>query len=172
MVTLHPITPADKDFLYRVYASSREDEMALVDWPEAQKEAFLHMQFEAQHGYYAAHFDGAEFALVQLNGDPIGRLYLDRRKDEIRIIDIALLTAYRRQGIGSQLLKEVLAEGQAAGLPVRIHVERYNPAMHLYQRLGFQQIGDEGVYYLMEWSPNSPGHGGSRDFKALSLSEA
>ena len=172
MVTLHPITPADKDFLYRVYASSREDEMALVDWPEAQKEAFLRMQFEAQHGYYMEQFDGAEFALVHLNGDPIGRLYLDRRKDEIRIIDIALLAAYRRQGIGSRLLKEVLAEGQVAGLPVRIHVERYNPAIHLYHRLGFQQIGDEGVYYLLEWSPKSPGQRGARNVKTSSLSEA
>jgi RimJ/RimL family protein N-acetyltransferase len=85
----------------------------------------------------------------------VGRLYVDRRTDEMRIIDIALLTEYRRQGIGSRLLREILAEGQAAGLPVRIHVERHNPALRLYYRLGFRKVGDRGVYYLIEWSPDA-----------------
>ena len=82
-----------------------------------------------------------------------GELALDRRPDEFRIIDIALLAEARRQGIGSHLLREILAEAGRAGLPVRIHVEQNNPALGLYHRLGFRQIGDEGVYYLMEWSP-------------------
>ena len=154
MLTLRPITPGDKDFLFRVYASTREDDLALVDWSETEKAAFLQMQFEAQHTHYTEHFGQANFDLILLAGEPVGRLYLDRRDDEIRIIDIALLTEHRRQGIGSRLLKQILAEGESAGLPVRIHVERYNPALHLYYRLGFQQIGDEGVYFLMEWTPD------------------
>lgn len=156
-IALRPITPQDEGFLCRLYASTREDEMALVDWSEAEKEAFLKMQFEAQHSHYAEHFGRADFDLILSNGEPVGRLYLDRRDDEIRIIDIALLTEHRRKGIGGRLLKEILAEGESNGLPVRIHVERYNPAMHLYTRLGFQQIGDEGVYYLMEWTPDPKG---------------
>lgn len=156
-LTLRPITPGDKDFLYRVYASTREDELALVDWSETEKAAFLQMQFEAQHTYYMKHFGQANFDLILLNGEPIGRLYLDRREEEIRIIDIALLPEHRRQGIGGQLLKEILAEGESVGLPVRIHVERTNPALHLYYRLGFQQIDDQGVYYLMECMPDPKG---------------
>lgn len=152
MLTLRPITPGDKDFLYRVYTSTREDELALVDWPETEKDAFLEMQFLAQHSFYLEQFAQADFDLILLNEEPVGRLYLDRREDEIRIIDIALLTEHRRKGIGSRLLKEILAEAASAGLPVRIHVERYNPALHLYYRLGFQKIADQGVYYLMEWS--------------------
>jgi ribosomal protein S18 acetylase RimI-like enzyme len=155
MITLRPITAKDEAFLSQVYASTRADEMALLDWSETEKAAFLQMQFEAQHSYYMEHFNQASFDLILLNGEPVGRLYLDRREDEIRIIDIALLTEHRRQGIGGRLLKEILAEGETTGLPVRIHVERYNPALHLYYRLGFQQIGDEGVYYLMEWTPDS-----------------
>jgi ribosomal protein S18 acetylase RimI-like enzyme len=154
MITRRPITSKDNQLLYQIYASTREDEMALVDWSETEKAAFLQMQFEAQHTYYMEHFAQAEFDLILLNSEPIGRLYLDRRADEIRIIDIALLAEHRRQGIGSRLLKEILAEGKAAGLPVTIHVERYNPALHLYYRLGFHKINDEGVYYLMEWSPD------------------
>ena len=155
VLSLRPITPQDEDFLCRLYASTREDELAPLDWTEDQKQAFLRMQFEAQHKFYLEQFSQAEFNIILLNGEPVGRLYTDLRSDEIRIVDIALLTAYRGQGIGSAYMKDVIAQARAAGLAVRIHVERYNPAMSLYKRLGFQKIGDNGVYFLMEWLPDS-----------------
>jgi len=153
MITLRPITPEDQGFLYQVYASTREEELAPLGWDEAQQEAFLEMQFRAQHTFYQGQFRGAQFDIVLLNKEPIGRLYVDRREDEIRIVDIALLPAHRNRGIGSALLRDILAEGQRDGLPVRIHVEYFNRALHLYERLGFRQISETGVYYLMEWSP-------------------
>ena len=150
-ITLRPITPEDKDFLYRVYASTRTAELAQVDWDEARKSAFLRMQFDAQHQYYAENYSRAQFQIVLLDGAPIGRLYVDRRAAEIRIVDIALLPEHCGQGIGSHLLREILAEGQARGVPVTVHVERFNPALHLYERLGFRPVEDKGVYLLMEW---------------------
>jgi len=72
-------------------------------------------------------------------------------------VDISLLPEYRNRGIGSNLLKEIMSEGAQAGLPVTIHVEMFNPALRLYDRLGFHRIADHGVYYLMEWSPNPTG---------------
>ena len=152
-VTLRPITADDQEFLSDLYASTRQEEMALVDWPAEKKAEFLQMQFQAQHTFYMEQFKGAAFDLLVLNGQPIGRLYLDQRVDELRIIDIALLPDYRNQGLGSRLMKGILAEAEAAGLPVRIHVEHYNPARWLYQRLGFKEIETNGVYYLMEWTP-------------------
>lgn len=155
MLTLRPITPADMEFLYRVYASTRAEELALVDWTAEQKAAFLLMQFHAQHRFYQEQFTQASFQIILLDGQSVGRLYVDRRTDEIHIIDIALLTEQRNQGIGSHLLHALLAEGAQRGLPVRIHVERFNPALRLYQRLGFRQISDDGVYFLMEWRPEA-----------------
>jgi ribosomal protein S18 acetylase RimI-like enzyme len=143
----------DKPFLYRVYASTRAEELAVVDWSEAEKAAFLEQQFEAQHGYYQAQFPDAAFQVIERDGEPIGRLYLDRRAEEIRIIDIALLPAHRRAGIGGALLREILGEAAMTGKAVRIHVERNNPALGLYHRLGFREIDDQGVYLLMERSP-------------------
>ena len=155
-MTLRPITSQDMDFLCKVYVSTRQEEMALVtDWSEAQKTAFLQMQFDAQHAYYSEHYSRAQFQIILLDGAPVGRLYVDRRVKEIRIVDIALLPEYRSQGIGSDLLKEILKEGAQAGLPVTIHVEMFNPALRLYDRLGFHRIADHGVYYLMEWSPDA-----------------
>ena len=154
-VALRPASDADRDFLRRVYASTREEEMALTAWRRDEIESFLDMQFESQHCHYRKHFKDAEFLIIERDGDPIGRLYLDRREQEIRIIDIALLTSERRNGIGGALLREVLAEAASAAKSVRIHVERNNPAMGLYRRLGFKEIEAEGIYYLMEYRPET-----------------
>ncbi|HJS20764.1 MAG TPA: GNAT family N-acetyltransferase [Anaerolineales bacterium] len=153
MISLRPVAEADIDFLFSVYASTRTDEMNLVDWNTEQQEAFLRMQFNAQSQFYIANYLGAEFQVITLNDQPIGRLYIHTREDEIRIMDIALLPEYRNLGIGSVLLQGILERGKNLHLPVTIHVEQFNPAMRLYQRMGFRQKEDKGVYLLMEWSP-------------------
>ena len=152
-ITLRPATPADEPFLYRVYSSTREDELALVDWDDAQKEAFLLMQHNAQHTHYHQYYPQASYDLILSDGDPVGRLYVDRTPEQIHIIDIALLPEYRNAKIGSTLLRELLDEARSTGTAVRIHVERFNPALRLYDRLGFTIVADHGVYFLMEWLP-------------------
>ena len=152
-ITLRPVEDDDMEFLYRVYASTREEELAQVDWDDEKKAAFLRMQFAAQHAYYTENYRHRQFQVILHDGQPAGRLFIDWRPDEIRIMDIALLPAHRRQGIGSYLLRSILDEGRRRGLPVTIHVESFNPAKRLYQRLGFRQIAESDVYQLMKWSP-------------------
>jgi len=129
--------------------------MALLDWSSEEKDAFLAMQFEAQTRHYDEHYSDAEFLVIEREGRPVGRLYLHRRGDEIRIVDIALLPEERRGGIGGRLLQQVLDEAAETGRMVRIHVEQNNPAMSLYNRLGFRKIDDLGIYHLMECTPPS-----------------
>ena len=150
-IALRPIGPDDLPFLRTVYASTREAELAAVEWEAAQKAAFVRMQFDAQHAYYQEHYAGASFDIILVGGQPAGRLYLHRRDDEIRIMDIALLPEYCNRGIGTTLLHGLQSEAAAAGKALRIHVERFNPALRLYERLGFRQIDDRGVYLFMEW---------------------
>ena len=153
-VTLRPVTPDDEVFLYQLYSSTREQELARVPWDEEAKKSFLEMQFKAQAQHYQQQYADAEFQIILCDSRPVGRLYVDRRDDELRIIDIALLPEHRNAGIGSALLNDLLGEAAEAGKPVRIHVERFNPALRLYERLGFTHIGDTGVYYLMELRPD------------------
>ena len=150
-VSLRPITEDDLPFLRRVYVTSRDYEMAVVPWSEEQKLAFLEGQFAAQHAHYRQHFTKAEFWIVLVDGEPAGRLYLDRRAEEHRLVDVSLAPEHRGQGLGSALLRDVMADAAAAGKRVTIHVEIFNPAMRLYQRLGFRAIDDQGPYHLMEW---------------------
>jgi ribosomal protein S18 acetylase RimI-like enzyme len=153
--TFRPITPQDQEFLLGVYASTREEELAQVDWSRAQKNAFVQMQFEAQHKYYVENYPGAQLQVILVQGEPAGRLYIKRLEKEIRIMDIALLPAFRNRGLGTEIIKQILTEGQACDVPVTIHVERFNPALRLYTRLGFRLLEDKGVYLLMEWNPNA-----------------
>ncbi len=153
-ISFRPIRDEDREFLCRLYASTRAEELTIVDWIDEEKQSFLRFQFEAQHAYYQEQFPDARFDLVLVDGEPAGRLYLDCREDEIRLIDIALLPELRRRGIGGRLMNRVLDEGRESGLPVQIHVERNSPAMRLYDRLGFQPVEDQGVYWLMRWQPD------------------
>jgi ribosomal protein S18 acetylase RimI-like enzyme len=152
-IDLRPADPGDLAFLQRVYASTREDELAVTGWSQEQKAAFLAMQFQAQHAYYQQHYPQGRFDVIEIDGAPAGRLYVNRTPHEIRIVDIALLPAWRGRGVGSRLLWEILEEASGATIPVTIHVERTNPALALYRRLGFEPAGETGIYWLMRWSP-------------------
>ena len=155
-LSFRPIHQSDMPFLSELYASTREAEMAmLVDWNDQQKNDFLNSQFQAQHKYYRETFDKAEFHIILKKNKKVGRIYIDRREDEIRLIDISIITELRGRGIGGSLLKDLLIESKTIGKPIRIHVEYYNPAMRLYTRLGFNKTGDTGVYHLMEWNAKS-----------------
>jgi ribosomal protein S18 acetylase RimI-like enzyme len=151
------LRPADRDdepFLFALYVSTRAEELAIVPWDDAQKEAFLRMQFDAQRRHYATHYPAAAHDVVLVDGEPAGRLYVDRREEEIRIVDIALLPVYRGRGIGTALLTPILEEADAGGKTVSIHVEHNNRARRLYERLGFAQVEDQGVYALLERRPS------------------
>jgi ribosomal protein S18 acetylase RimI-like enzyme len=155
VVELRPAEPGDEELLFRVYASTRTDELAAVPWDDEQKEAFLRMQFDAQHAWYREHYAGASFDVIVAEGKPAGRLYVNRGRREIRIVDIALLPEYRGNGIGTSLLRDLLAEADGAGKRVTIHVERLNPALRLYEHLGFSVAEDKGVYLFLVRPPTT-----------------
>ena len=149
---LRPETEADVPFLRKLYISTRWEELApIVDWTEAHKIAFLESQFGFQRHHYYTYFPDSEFAVIEQNGTPAGRIYIDRQETLLLVIDIALLPEWRGHGAGTALMNAVCAEARAAGKKVSICVEKYNPAQSLYRRLGFQETADEGVHWVMEW---------------------
>jgi ribosomal protein S18 acetylase RimI-like enzyme len=152
-VSLRPATEGDRELLFRIYASTREEELAPVPWTPRQKEEFLRIQFEAQDRWYRENYAGAEFRVILSNGVPAGRLYFHWRPDELRIMDIALLPEHRGTGIGTFLLRDLKRQALVQGKPVTIHVEKHNPARRLYERLGFREAGEAGVYCLLKWVP-------------------
>jgi ribosomal protein S18 acetylase RimI-like enzyme len=151
-VTLRAVTEDDRDFLVGVYGATRDEELSQVVWAEGQRDAFIRMQFDAQDTQYRMHNPAGSFDVIELSGRPVGRLYVDRRPTDIRIVDIALLPEFRGAGIGSHLIGRLLAEAAGSGRTVSIHVEIHNRAAELYGRLGFAPVSERGVYRLLEWS--------------------
>jgi ribosomal protein S18 acetylase RimI-like enzyme len=149
-VSLRDEAESDMDFVAELYASTREEELRPVAWPDAQKRSFLRQQFELQRAHYRQHYAGAQWLIVLRDGAPIGRLYLKTGSTELRLMDVALLRDQRGQGIGAALMRSVLAHADGLGVPVSLHVEPFNPALRLYERLGFSTLEMRGIYCFMQ----------------------
>lgn len=147
----------DLPFLRALYASTREEELASVPWPEPMRAAFLGQQFALQHRHYVAHYPDADFLVIERGSTPIGRYYLQCGAPTALVIDISLQPQYRGMGVGSDLLTHTQAIAGAQALDVELHVMHANlAARRLYQRLGFVETADEGSHLRMRWSAATP----------------
>ena len=154
-IRLRPVTPDDESFLLEVYASTRADEMALLPWPDEQKQAFVLTQFSAQQQHYQKTYPDANHDIILFNDRMVGRLYVARLGTEIRIVDITIHPRDRNRGIGSNLLGRLVVEASVCGKPLRIYVESFNPSLRMFERLGFSRTDEQGIHVLMEWSPRA-----------------
>lgn len=152
-IRLRAELPVDESFLERLYSDVRWDEVLRTQWPEDVRLAFLRDQFRLQRLHYRKYYGDAEFHMLTVADQDAGRLYLHHSPGEVRIVDISLLSAFRGRGIGTAVLTAVLSFAQCRRKIVSIHVEKFNPALHLYRRLGFREAGESGPYWLMHWQP-------------------
>jgi ribosomal protein S18 acetylase RimI-like enzyme len=121
------------------------------------KKAFVEQQFEAQDADYRRTRPRATFEVIEVDGRPAGRLYLDRADRTIHVIDIALLPGFRGRGVGTRLLSDLAEEADRGGRALEIYVEHLNPARRLYERLGFREVEEGPVYTRMERPPHPSG---------------
>ena len=129
--------------------ATRSEELEGTGWSDEQKLAFIKMQFLVRERSQPA----ADDRIILLNGQPIGRMLVDRGEAAILLRDIAVLTDYRNAGVGSRLIKDLMKEAASAGKPLKLHVLGLSPAVRLYERLGFSRTGGDGAYLEMKWIP-------------------
>lgn len=157
-MALRPVAPTDRSLLLRIYASTREEEMAATGWTAQRRRDFLESQFRAQQRHFSQAYPQARMLVLELAGEPIGRLYWQWLADELRLIDIAVLPAWRGRGLGAQLIVALRQLAWERDLPIGLHVEVANPAQALYQRLGFTLIGQTGGHFRMHCAPPRSAH--------------
>lgn len=150
-ITFTPVSDENIALAVSAYSSTRELELARVPWTAEQKMAFIQMQFNAQQADYQARFPNAEHFIIEVDGRSAGRLYVARLEDSIRILDLTILPQQRNAGIGTQIIKELMAEAKTADQAVRIYVENFNPSLGLFESLGFVSVEERGVHHLMQW---------------------
>ena len=156
--SLRPVTPSDDAFLLGLYASTRAEELAAWGWSAAQQEPFVRMQWLAQKRGYEVRYPSEGHCILELEGQPVGRLWVVRGEHELRLVDVTLLPAQRGRGLGTGVLRSLQEEAARAGKPLRLHVTRNNPALRLYSRLGFTPMAgaEQGMlepYLALEWWP-------------------
>ncbi len=156
-VTLRSATPDDKPFLRQLFATTRTAELALMPLNENQKETFITMQFEAQSSQYMMAYPAAAHSIILRENEPVGRIMVSRNDALFSLVDIALLPQHRNAGIGTIVIQDLLNEASALGKAVQLHVVTSNPAIHLYERLGFVRTSADSVYADMMWVPANSG---------------
>lgn len=149
-ISYRAMTDGDLPFVAALYASTRADEVASTGWPPEMQAAFLDQQHRAQHFHYRTVYPDGEWLLIERGGTPIGRFYLAEQEGKLLLIDLSLLPAERGAGLGTAILKDVLA---GEDRPVELHVERVNPARRLYERLGFAVVEEQAIYLRMIRKP-------------------
>jgi ribosomal protein S18 acetylase RimI-like enzyme len=145
------VQPEDESFLYQVYASTREEEMKVWGWEQQAVETFLNMQFRIQQQSYHQQYPDAEHRIIFLSGSPVGQYRLNRGTEELIVVDISLLPAWRNTGLGTSLFRLWQKEAEQADKGIRLHVLRENRGRRFYERLGFISISEDGLYVEMMW---------------------
>jgi GNAT superfamily N-acetyltransferase len=147
-LALRPATPSDDEFLFALFVSSRVIDLAFL--PEPQLTALMRMQFRGQYQTYTQHYPASEHNIICVDGSDAGRLWVSETEEAIRILDIALLPAYRHRGIGKQIYAGLVERAKVAGAPLRATVSTANPgSFRFHERLGFQRSGSDGMYISM-----------------------
>jgi ribosomal protein S18 acetylase RimI-like enzyme len=143
-VTLRPAVSADYDFLYDLHRQTLKRAIQETwGWDEAW-----------QRAHFQQHFDLTGKNIIQQNGRDIGCLKVLDEGDHIFLSYIAITPEFQNRGIGTRLIREVLAKGGRSGKPVTLKVLKNNPARVLYERLGFVITKSTDTHYLMEAEPS------------------
>src|SRR5215218_5918637 len=149
-VSLRPvIMPDDEEFLRELYLKSREDLAGLPISGDALRQLLL-MQYAAQNKGYIQQFPNSSRDIIELDGRPVGRLIVDRQPTQFECVDISLLPQHRNSGIGTEVLKSLLDECASAEKSCVLQVLGTNPAVRLYQRMGFRIIEENGTHFRMK----------------------
>ena len=160
-VFLQPASGDDEDFLFRLYARTREEEVTAWGWGAAQRDTFLRMQFQAQRNSYKAAYPQADRNLIVADRVAIGCLLVNLPEtgfapaDQVHLVDISILPEYRNQGIGTGLIRGLLHEAEVMARPLALQVARNNRAIGLYERLGFKLVSANEMYCQMIWHPDT-----------------
>ena len=146
-------TPEDNEFLYQLYADSRAVELQAAGFSAEQREDFCRMQFGFRQHHYGLHFGHAQDRILLWQGVAVGRELVTRDPDLIGLTDIAILSSYQGRGMGSFLLRGLIAESVAQKIPIELHVDQGSRAQALYERHGFVIVEDQFPNWYMRRPP-------------------
>lgn len=154
MIHRRAATPDDEPFLFELYCAVRAHEFALLPLPEPLKQQVIRSQFTAQQSGYSTEYPGSGFDIVFKDERKVGRIWIARLQDSFHLVDIAVMPEAQNAGIGTDLVRELQREAEAAQKPVRLSVFRFNPgSARFHERLGFSVTHEDPIQFYYEWNP-------------------
>lgn len=155
--TIRPLEPTDEPFLWEMLYEA-------IHVPEGRPKPDRTILQEPALAHYVASWgqqpgDEGLLAIDQASGQPVGAAWLrfftadDPGWGFVDVdtpeVSMAIVPAYRGQGIGTTLLKELIAQVEGRYAALSLSVDPENPAMRLYERLGFVVVGASGTSLTM-----------------------
>jgi len=104
---------------------------------------------QEQRSSFAAQWELEEVRIISADGNDVGWLQASELPAEIRLQKFFILPQYQRSGIGSEVLSKLLATWRPTGKKIVLRVLRNNPALRLYERLGFCVVAEAGIVLRM-----------------------
>ncbi|MBI2948355.1 MAG: GNAT family N-acetyltransferase [Verrucomicrobia bacterium] len=134
-ITLRPATRQDLDFLDKLYTTAMRPYFEKINkWNPL---------------LFRITFDESISQVIEYDGQSIGFLKVRRDPEAIFLGDIQLMPEFRNQGIGTHLIRALLKEAATSKATVWLKVLKGNPALSLYERLGFTVSEETEGHYRM-----------------------
>jgi ribosomal protein S18 acetylase RimI-like enzyme len=150
----------DQPFLQRLLLERTAQELPLDHLPAPIRDEVLRLQAGLRLQSTKNYANGSSEIIVA-GAEPAGWILWAATGEELRLVEVAVLAAYRGRGIGTAAINQLIAVANLAGKPVRLRVNVTNAgAVRLYERLGFRRIGGDEVQHEME-RPAAPRARGS-----------
>ncbi|MEM0896234.1 MAG: GNAT family N-acetyltransferase [Verrucomicrobiota bacterium] len=156
-ISLRPQTSGDEAFLSDLVIATREVEPGYRELVPQERTRLLKDQCRIQSAGYRKEFPNAFFLVVEANTKPIGRFYVDHTPGHIRVVELSLLPKFQGHGIGTQLMKTILAEATRTQIPILLSVVVWNHgAFRFYEKLGFRQVEQSETHARLRWDSPTP----------------
>jgi ribosomal protein S18 acetylase RimI-like enzyme len=116
----------------------------------------LHLDKAAQEVGFKKEWDSAQVRIVAVDGVDVGWLQTGTQDDHFFIAQLFVDRPFQRQGIGTEVMKRLIDEAERARKAVRLNVVKFNPALRLYERLGFRVTHEDNRKVYMERAARPP----------------
>lgn len=150
-ISLRPLQPDEENYWREVFFDSVGGRFSALGMSGEQLNSLLEFQFQAQNTDYRTNYKKASNDVILFNDERAGRLIYSTEHSDLHIVDLAILSAFRNRGISTKILQWFFKQSRQSGLPVRLYVEKLNPAFKLYERLGFKIAADVNSHFQLEW---------------------
>jgi len=143
---LRPATQDDEDFAWQIFKLTMQESIAAVwgGWDDVRWNTF-----------FRRHYQLSLTRIIVVDGRDVGIRRVEERPDEVWLDTVEIAPEQQGRGLGSTIVRAVLADARSRNRAVGLQVNRANRARLLYERLGFIEVGSTDTHHLMRAEPDA-----------------